>query len=186
MPDHETTIAPHQNGSVFSYRSARSGAITAAISAAVVIESAAVHFAVAVRHPWIAWALTLTSVAALVWLAGDYQGLGTGLVRLHGDRLRLTIGRRYDVAIPLSEVARVIKPTFRDLPTPGTTQGRDYVNLTKPAAANVLIGLAHPLRVRLPGGLHRDVTRLGLKLDDPDAFMRAVEAQRSGPPARSA
>ena len=33
----------------FSYRAARSGAITAAIIAVIVIESAAVHFAVVVR-----------------------------------------------------------------------------------------------------------------------------------------
>jgi hypothetical protein len=167
----------------FSYRSARSGAITAAISAVVVIESAAVHFAVAARHPLAAWALTLTSVAALVWLVRDYRSLGAGAVRVEPGQLRLAIGRRFDVAIPFSAIARVIKPSFRDLPMPGTNEGRDYLNLMKPAAPNVLIGLSQPVRVRLPVGLHREVTRVGLKLDDPASFMHAVDSHPSGAPA---
>lgn len=159
----------------FSYREARSGAITSAVIAVVVIESVAVHFAVAVRHPAMAWALTLTSLAAIIWLVRDYRALGAGHVRLDGDRVQLTIGRRYDVAVPRAAISCVIKPTFRDLPTPGTTQGRDYVNLTRPAAPNVLIALAQPMSIRLPGGRRRDVQRIALKLDDASAFLRALD-----------
>jgi hypothetical protein len=162
----------------FTYRSARSTAITTAISAVVVIESVAVHFAVAARHPALAWTLTLASVAAILWLIRDYSALGTGAVAITGDQVHLMIGRRFDITIPLATVARVVKPTFRDLPTPGTNQGRDYLNLTKPAAPNVLIVLDEPRRVRLTAGIHRDVQRLALKLDDPAAFLVALDDRR--------
>jgi len=170
----------------FSYRSARSGAIMVAIIAVIAIESVAVHFAVAARHPVVAWALTLASLAAVLWLVRDYRALGREAVRLDDDTLRLTIGRRFDITIQLVTVERVLKPTFRDLPTTGTNDGRDYLNLTKPAMPNVLIILVLIQRVRLPAGLHRDVRRLALKLDDPAAFLLAVEARRAALPARTA
>ena len=170
----------------FSYRSARAPAIMTAISAVIVIESAAVHFAVATRHPRVAWTLTLLSFVALVWLVRDYLALGTGTVRLDDDGVRLRIGRRFDITLPLARVARLLKPTFRDLPTPGTNQGRDYLNLTKPAAPNVLIVLDGPHRVRLGLGIYREVQRVALRLDDADAFLRAVDERRgalAGPSA---
>jgi hypothetical protein len=49
--------------SEFTYRGARSKPITVAVSAIVIIESVAVHFAVAVRHSGAAFLLTLTSLA---------------------------------------------------------------------------------------------------------------------------
>ena len=169
----------------FSYRGARSPAITAAFCAVIAIESAAVHFAVAVRHPLVAWTLSLTSVAAILWLVRDYRALGSGEVLLTDDRIRLRIGRRFDVTIPLARIARVLRPTFRDLPAPGTNHGRDYLNLTKPATPNVLIVLDETQRVRLTLGIHREVRRVALRLDDADGFVRAV-GERLAVSARSA
>lgn len=170
----------------FSYRRARSGAITAALCAVIVIESVAVHFAVAARHRTAAWTLMLGSIAALLWLVRDYRALGAGAVRLTDDTLRLAIGRRFDITIALAAITRVFKPTFRDLPAPGTNDGRDYLNITKPSTPNVLILLEMPQRVRLTAGLHRDVRRLGLTLDDPASFLAAVEARRGSSSPRSA
>jgi len=163
----------------FTYRTARSTTITTAFCAVVAIESVAVHFAVAVRHPLLAWMLSLTSLAAIVWLVRDFRALGTGKVRVGDDALRLGIGRRFDITIPLSSVDRVVKPTFRDLPTPGTNQGRDYLNLTQPSSPNVMIVLGEALRIPIMFGVHRDARRIALKLDDTDAFMRALDERRA-------
>src|SRR5690348_1605561 len=111
----------------FSYRGARSAPMTTAIIAIIVIESVAVHFAIASRSRSVAWALTLLSLAAVVWLVRDYRALGARSVSLDGAHLQLTIGRRFDISIPITGIARVFAPTFRDLPTPGTNQGRDYL-----------------------------------------------------------
>ena len=156
-----------------------------AIGAVVVVESIAVHFAVAARHPRVAWALTLSSVAALVWLWRDYRALGSGAIRLDGGDLHLHVGRRFDVKLPLARIARSLRPTFRDLPTPGTNEGRDYLNLTKPAAPNVLIVLDAPQRMRLTAGVHRHIGRIALRLDQPDAFLRTIDEQRAALAAHS-
>ena len=170
----------------FAYRSARSGAITAALVAVIVIESIAVHFAVVARLPVLAWGLTLMGAVAVLWLVRDYVALGTGAVRLGDDTLDLTIGRRFAISLPLAAIDRATVPTFRDLPAPGTTQGRDYLNLTKPGAPNVLLVLTELRRVRITAGVHRDVRRIAFRLDDAPRFLAALDERRAAVAARSA
>jgi hypothetical protein len=163
----------------FTYRSARSGALVAGIGAVIVIETAALHLLLRVHHPLAAWLLTVTSVSALVWIVSDYVALGRSALLLERDDVHLRIGRRYDVRLPRARIERAIRPTFRDLPTPGTNQGRDYVNMTKPATPNVLLLLREPTDVRLPAGMRRTVSRVALHLDDPDAFVAALGTHSS-------
>ena len=170
----------------FSYRSARSAAITYTLVAVILIESAAVHFAVAARLPMLAWVLTLSSLVAVLWLVRDYRALGVGVVRLGEETLELTIGRRFAIGIPVATIERATAPTFRDLPAPGTTQGRDFLNLTKPAAPNVLLVLREQRRVRLIGGMHRDARRIAFRLDDAPSFLAALEERRAALGAWSA
>jgi hypothetical protein len=158
----------------FSYRSARSGSLVIGFGMAIVVETVALHALLVRHHPAIAWTLTALSVWAIAWLTRDYLALGQGAVRLEGDDLHLKVGRRLDLHMPLANVARALAPTFRDLPTPGTYQGRDFLNPTKPAAPNVLVVLAKPMMVRLRGGIRRAIGRIGLRLDDPEGFLAAL------------
>lgn len=170
----------------FSYRSARSAAITITLVFVILIESVAVHFAVAARRPVLAWVLTLTSLAAVLWLVRDYLALGTGVVKLGDETLELTIGRRFAIVLPLAVIDRAVAPTFRDLPTAGTAQGRDFLNLTKPTTPNVLLLLGEPRRVRLTAGVHRNARRIAFRLDDAPRFLAALEERRAAIAARSA
>jgi hypothetical protein len=145
----------------------------------IAIESVAVHFAIAARNPRVAWVVTLVSVLGALWIVRDYAALGSGAVRLTSDALHLRIGRRFDFTLPLLAIDRALAPTFRDLPAPGTNQGRDYLNLTKPSPPNVLIVLTEPRRIRLTAGLHRDIRRLALRLDDGAGFLAALESRRT-------
>jgi hypothetical protein len=167
----------------FTYRSARSGSLVGGLGLAIAVETVALHLWLAARHPIAAWALTAGSVAALAWLAADYRALGRGAVRLDGDSLDLRIGRRLALRLPRAAVAEVLRPTWRDLPTAGTPAAADYLNLTKPTTPNLLLTLAEPATVRLVGGLARRARRLGLRLDDPDAFIAALVATPDGAPA---
>jgi hypothetical protein len=167
----------------FTYRSARSGSLVGGLGLAIAVETVALHLWLAARHPIAAWALTVGSVAALVWLAADYRALGRGAVRLDAKTLDLRIGRRFALRLPRSAVVEVVRPTWRDLPTAGTPAAADYLNLTKPAMPNVLLTLSAPTTVRLAGGLARRARRLGLRLDDADAFVAALVATPDGAPA---
>ena len=160
----------------FTYRSARSGSLVVGLGLAIVVETVALHLVLHARHPWLAWILTTSSLSAIVWLAGDYRALGSGAVRLEGDTLDVSVGRRVSVRLPLSTVQSVVRPTWRDLPAPGDRATGEFLNLTKPAAPNVLVTLVAPATVRIPGGLRRQVRRLAMHLDDPAAFVSALAA----------
>jgi len=170
----------------FTYRSARSGALLAGFGLAIAIETLVLHLWLVARHPIVAWTLTAGSVAALAWLVADYRSLGRGVVRLSDDLLDIRVGLRFAASVPTSAVATATRPTWRDLPTPGTPATVGYVNLMKPATPNVLLTLAVPATVRLPGGLRRSARRLGLRLDSPDDFLAALHAPAVDPgPAAS-
>lgn len=158
----------------FSYASARSGSLMAGIGIALVVETIALHLWLYSRHPWLAWGLTLASVGTLAWLVADYEAMGRGAVRVEADAVHCAIGRRFDFAVERGAIASVARAGWKDIPEPGTPAAADYLNLTKPAEPNVLIVLASPARVRLPGGISRNARRLGLHLDEPEAFVAAL------------
>ena len=143
----------------------------------LLIETAAFHFLLVSRHPVLAVSLTTSSVFEIVWLVLDYLALGRQVVQLDDETLRLKVGRRFDISVSLANITRALRPSFRDLPTPGTNQGRDYLNLTKPASPNVLIVLHSPVKVRLVAGVHRVVGRLSLHLDEPEVFVNELVAR---------
>ncbi|HET7187101.1 MAG TPA: hypothetical protein VFI52_03055 [Gemmatimonadaceae bacterium] len=158
----------------FSYRSARNGTPVAGLVLVIAIETLVLHLWLASRHPIIAWTLTVSSLAAIAWLVADYRALGRGAVRLATDALDLRIGRRFAVTVPTTALSSALRPTWRDLPSPGSPEAVGYLNLTKPAAPNVLLILSTPMVVRLPGGLRRSATRFALCLDEPDDFLAAI------------
>ena len=161
----------------FTYRSAQSGSLLAGIGLVIAIETTVLHVVLVTHHPVIAWALTLSSLGALVWLVNDYRALGTGAVRVGRGEIVLRVGRRFAIQLRTTTVAHVARPSWRDIPTAGTPEAVGYMNLMKPAAPNVLLTLAEPVTVPLPGGMRRTASRLGLKLDHPDAFVSAVDAE---------
>jgi hypothetical protein len=163
----------------FSYRSARSGSFVAGIAIVLVVETVALHFLLVSRYPLVAWCLTASSIFAIWWVTRDYIALGRGAVRVDGDSVHLQIARRFDIVVAVANVARVLQPSYRDLPTPGTNQGRDYLDLTKPGTPNVLVVLETPTKVRLAAGVYRTVRRFALHLDDPAAFVAELHGRQT-------
>ena len=165
----------------FTYRSARSGALTAGLALAVAVESLVLHLWLATRHPEWAWTLTALSVLSVAYLALEYRAWGTGSVRVTPATLDLRIAGRAALHVPRSTLASAVVASWRDLPD-GPTEGRDrYVNLTGPAEPNVVLAFTAPVPVRLAAGLlTRRAGRVGLHLDDPAGFVAAVTAAPAG------
>ena len=171
-----TGIAPAE----FGCRSARSGSLTLGLALAVAVETVVLHLWLHARHPVTAWALTCLSVATIAWLAADYRSMGRSAVMVDGDRLDIRVGRRARAVIPVEAIADVLRPTWKDLPQAGAAAAREYRNLTKPADPNVLIVLREAAPLLLAQLVRLPVRRIGLHLDDPDAFTAAIGAVRSG------
>jgi len=153
----------------FTCRTARSVGLTVGLAALVALETAVVHLLLMRVRP-LAYSVSATSIAAIVWLVADYLEMGKIAVHLADSRIHLHVGRRARATIPLASVAKAFAPSWQDL---GASAPR-YLNITKPAAPNVLVVLREPQPVELLGGLRRPVQRIALHLDDPAAFLDAV------------
>jgi hypothetical protein len=162
----------------FTYRSARSGALTAGLALAVAVEAVVLHLWLAQSRPTLAWVLTALSALTLAYLAVEFRAWGRGAVRVTPERLELRIRGRADAVVPRAGVAGVSAATWRDVP-----DGPDaaYLNVTGPAEPNVLLTFVAPVPVRVAGGLlTRHVARVGLRLDDPHGFVQAVRVPPVG------
>jgi hypothetical protein len=161
----------------FTMESARSLPLTGALCGVIAVETAALHLLLMSRHPWIAWTLTALSLWTVVWLIGDYRAIGARPVVLESDALLVRLGRRFQAKVPLSEIARVEAPSWREVPAKGSP---GYLKLSGPASPNVLLTFARPVEFRGPAGIRRSFTRVGLRLDRPADFLRSLEAALSG------
>jgi hypothetical protein len=157
----------------FSCRSARVPAITWTIAAVLVIETAALHLLLMRRVPIAAWCLTAMSLLALAWLFGDDRALRRAdAVRVDAEHLHFAVGKRLRGSVPRQAVGRVLTPTWRDL------AGEPHpLNATRPASPNVLVVLTSPQRVRVAGGLEREVGRIALHVDEPSRLVALLSGQ---------
>jgi hypothetical protein len=134
----------------------------------IVVETAAAHIALVMWSPTVAWISTISSVYALVWLAGDAHAIRLYPVAVAGDTLRVTIGVRWRAAIPLADIASVTE-------TRSVPDGALSLALIEPT---VLVTLRAPIEVIGLLGWRRRNDRIALTIDDPAAFIAAVAAGR--------
>ena len=165
----------------FTCRTARSLPLVVALIAITVVEGVAFTFLLASRSPIAAWVLLAVNAVSIAWFLADYRAMGSSAVDVGDDSLKIRIGLRWQVEVPRRDVAKVMPPSFRDLPAPGTVSGQDYANLTKPASPNVLIVLEQPARAKGPAGIRKSVRRVGLHLDEPAEFIALFQRVGSSP-----
>jgi hypothetical protein len=154
----------------FTCRSARSAGITALLSALVLVETAVVHVLL-LRVRVVAYLVSGLSLSAIAWLVADYRAMGRVAIRIDGDALRVQVGHRLNATIPVAAVARALAPTWQDVGASAPA----FVNPTKPATPNVLLVFTAPQIVEIVGMVRRPIRRLALHLDEPDAFLSAVQ-----------
>ena len=157
----------------FTYRNARSGSLVFGFGLVIAVETAAMHAWLHATHPWASWCLVSLSVITVAWLAADHHRFGSGAIVIAGQVLHLDVGLRAHASVPLHAIAEASLLTWRDVPTPGTAPAAEYRNLMKPASPNVLLVLHEPVAIRA-GGARLSVRRIGLHLDEPDAFLAAI------------
>jgi len=164
---------------VFPLQGGASAALLVGISLALVIEGVALHFWLAARHPAWAWAITAFNAATLVWLWLDYRARTLAALTL-GDRdVVITVGNQLRCQLPRSAIASAEVATWRSVPDPD--MARDYVNSAKPLEPNVMLTFQEPVDARLPFGIRKRLTRLGVRIGEPERLISEI----SSAPARS-
>jgi len=154
----------------FSYHQRNASAATLyTIFFASVVELVAVHFLLRAVAPRADIAVLAVSVFGAVWILGFARAVQLRPILLTNDELRVRSGMSWHLDIPraaiaLIEFGRVNAPPRR---TPGYVRAA----LGEP---NAVITLREPLRAHGPYGVGRDVTRVGLVLDDLKGFEQAI------------
>jgi len=155
----------------FALEGGLSRTLAVAIGTVLVIEGAVLHLWVASRSQLWAWAITAVNLGTLVWLWWEVRSASRSMLRIDAADVVLAVGSRLHCRIPRGAIATAERATWRsvpDLPPP------DYLDVAKPLEPNVLITLREPTVARLPLGMSKQVSRLGLRVREPETVVEAL------------
>jgi hypothetical protein len=159
----------------FSYHQRNATALTFyVLFLASLVEIAAVHFVLRAVAPHLDVAVLAVSVFGGVWILGFARAVQLRPILVTDDALLVRSGLSWRIDVPRAAIAsvefgRVNSPPKR---TPG------YVRAAF-GEPNTLITVREPLRAYGPYGLTRDVTRVGLVVDDLQEFELAIARRAS-------
>jgi hypothetical protein len=155
----------------FSYhRQNAYAAILYTVFFASLVELSVVHVFLRTVAPRAALAVLVLSAFGAVWILGFARAVQLRPIVLTGDELRVRSGLQWRLDIPRSAIARI---EFGRVKAPGKrTPGYLRAALGAP---NALVTLREPLRASGAYGMVRDVTGVGLVLDDVKGFQAAIE-----------
>jgi hypothetical protein len=157
----------------FSYHGRNSyAAILYTIFFASIVELGVVHLLLRAVAPRAALAVLLVSAFGAVWILGFARSVQLRPIMVTRDELRVRSGLHWRIDIPRSAIERVEYGRVKAPPkrTPGYLRGA----LGTP---NALVHLREARRAHGPYGIVRDVSRVGLVLDDVRGFQAAMERQ---------
>jgi hypothetical protein len=161
-----------QTSRAFPLQGGASASLLVGIGLALVVEGAALHFWLAARHPTWAWAITALNAATLVWLWLDYRARTLAALTLGDHDVVIVAGNQLRCQVPRSAIASAEVATWRSVPDPQTARG--YVNSAKPLEPNVMLTFAEPVDARLPFGIRRRLTRLGVRVGEPERLISEI------------
>jgi hypothetical protein len=167
-------LARHESGtasdSTFALEGGLSTSLAIALAGVLVIEGAVLHLWIAERSRLWAWVLTALNVATLVWLWREMTARSRSAITISPTAVDVVVGRRFEIRIARNRVASAELATWRSVPE----MAADYLNTAKPLDANVLLVLREPAEVRLPLGIVKRVSRLGIRVREPQAVIDAL------------
>lgn len=128
----------------------------------VAVEGAVLHLWVASRSQVWAWAITAVNVLTLLWLWREYKAGARSLIRVTERDIEIVTGSRLRCELPRVTLARAEPATWRSVPD----YAPDFVNVAKPLEPNVILTFREPVEARLPMGVRKRLTKIGLRVAD--------------------
>lgn len=163
------------NSSHFAFSYHRKNGYTAVFAVIIMIlfvETTALHLLLQAWSKIAAWIFTGLSFYSLLWLLGDYQAIRLHPIVLSQEFLFIRTGLRWHTHIPLAEIIAVQKFNTREKPT------NSYLSLSVFGEPRVLIRCQRPVVVQGLFGIKREVSCLGLTIDDEKAFLEMLQQRR--------
>lgn len=149
------------------------GGIAFALGLVSVVEMAVVHLLLHAWSPAVAWTLTALSAYGIVWLLGDTQAIRLRPMHADEDALRVRVGLRWSVDVPWDDVVAVTRPLRQS----AADAGAGLLRATPIGEPRLVLDLAQPLTATGPYGFTRQVSRIGLTVDDEPRFLAAIAAR---------
>ena len=110
------------------------------------------------------------SAYAVLWVLGDWRALGSRTTCVDGVTLRLRIGIRWSVDVPIDTI-RTLYAVRGPLPT-----DEPILDLSVSGPAQYILVLDRPADARGPYGIRRTVSRIALRVDEPERFLTELAA----------
>lgn len=156
--------APERTAHSFTYhRRSGYGAVLVALLMAAALELVGVHF---LLRSWSGTAAGLhaaLSLYGIVWLVGDYRAMRRRPHELGASGLRVRLGLRWDLDVAWDQVD-LVRRTRQPVP------GDDYLSTVPVGSPQYVVELRAPVEATGPYGHTRAVQRVGLIVDDAQAF----------------
>lgn len=145
-----------------------------AASSSLVVISATIAFEAVLwfvsfwkSSPWMAWGIAALNVAGLAWMWYAYRPGRRATLRIDAGDVELVFAHGIRCRFRRDAVATAELATWRSVPDGGT----DYLNTAHPLEPNVLMTLAYPIYPRFAIGIYKRCSRIGVRVEDPDAVL---------------
>ncbi|WP_156122974.1 hypothetical protein [Deinococcus radiopugnans] len=138
----------------------------------IMAESLPVHFLLESRFPVVAGVHLLLNVAGVAWCAAQLRALRLRQVTVGKERLFLRHGLLWTGSVALQEIA----VTRAAVDTEDTVTFRLHGNLRP----NVTLKFTQPITLYGPGGVKHQIQAVSLFVDDPRAFLTAMDRAGMG------
>jgi hypothetical protein len=144
------------------------GAVVAAVLMAAALELVAVHFLLRLWSDTAVLVHVVLSLYGVVWLVGDYRAMRRRPHELRDTGLRVRYGIRWDLEATWDQVA-LVRRTQRTPPADG------YLSAVPLGSPRYVVELRSPVEATGPYGIKRTVCRVGLVVDEMEAFEERLQ-----------
>ena len=159
---------------------ARAATVLTVVVAIVLIETVGVHLLVSRWSVGAAWVLTALSAYSVLWVIGDFRAMELRPTLIMGDDVVFRVGLRCSMRVPLRMIEWAGPVNWRD----GVLAAPGHLNMAAPEQPNIRIEFREPVIARRIFGVRTSVRSVGLRLEDPDGFLRLVQSRMADVAAR--
>lgn len=160
---------PAGGDGIFSYHKTSSyGAILTGILIAAAVELIGGHFLLMMWSPTAAWIHLALALYGVIWLVGDYRAMRYRPMRVQDGHISLRCGLRWQVDLTQAQIHAMIAPKR------AIENRDDYLALTSATKPDLILALKTPETIDGPYGITRRAQYLGVSVDDPAGFQRAI------------
>lgn len=130
------------------------------------LELLAVHLFVSLKWPWLAWPLSGLTLLSLGWMVLLIRSFRRRPHQLGAELLQLRLGNLRSFEVPRTSIG-----TTRGVRDSAEVKAKDTADFHLLSYPNRIVELSRPLRFG-----RREVARIALALDEPEAFDLALQS----------